>query len=115
MDSERPEVIHIAHLWAGYEDDDVLEDVNLSVRELDFLGIIGPNGGGKTTLLKVILGLLPPHRGEVKVLGLPPKQGRKFIGYVPQSVDFDRSFPISVRQVVLMGRLSKRPCMAHQA
>ncbi len=111
MDSERPEVIHIAHLWAGYEDDDVLEDVNLSVRELDFLGIIGPNGGGKTTLLKVILGLLPPHRGEVKVLGLPPKQGRKFIGYVPQSVDFDRTFPISVRQVVLMGRLSKRPLL----
>lgn len=105
---EAQEVISIQHLWAGYDHESVLEDVNMSVRELDFIGLIGPNGGGKTTLLKVLLGLLPPTRGEIEVMGLPIKEGRRYIGYVPQTVAFDREFPISVWDVARMGRLARR-------
>jgi zinc transport system ATP-binding protein len=104
----RPEVISIDHLWAGYENEPVLEDVSLSVREGDFIGIIGPNGGGKTTLVKVLLGLLAPTQGTVRILGKTVKDGRGHIGYVPQLVEFDRDFPISVWDVARMGRLSNR-------
>ncbi len=102
------EVISIRHLWAGYENEVVLEDVNLSVKALDFIGLIGPNGGGKTTLLKVLLGLLPPTRGEVRIMGQSIQQGRRHLGYVPQLLEFDRDFPISVWDVVQMGRLGRR-------
>jgi zinc transport system ATP-binding protein len=104
----RPEVISIQHLWAGYDSEQVLEDVNLSVREGDFVGLIGPNGGGKTTLIKVLLGLLLPMRGVVRVMGRPVKEGRRYIGYVPQIVQFDRDFPVSVWDVARMGRLGSR-------
>jgi len=102
------EVISVRHLWAGYENETVLEDVNLAVAELDFVGLIGPNGGGKTTLIKVLLGLLPPTRGLVRILGRSVKEGRRYIGYVPQVVEFDREFPINVWDVVRMGRLGSR-------
>lgn len=102
------EAISLHNLYAGYNQQVVLEDLNLVVKELDFVGIIGPNGGGKTTLIKVLLGLIPPLQGEVKILGLPLIQGRRYIGYVPQSMEFDREFPIRVDQVVRMGRLGKR-------
>jgi zinc transport system ATP-binding protein len=95
-------------MWAGYEREPVLEDVNLSVYEGDFVGLIGPNGGGKTTLLRVLLGLLPPTRGKVRVLGLPVQEGRRMIGYVPQVVEFDHEFPINVWDVARMGRLGQR-------
>jgi zinc transport system ATP-binding protein len=106
--SQGREVISIQHLWAGYEQEPVLEDVNLSVYEGDFIGLIGPNGGGKTTLLRVLLGLLPPTRGRVRILGLPVQEGRRMIGYVPQVVEFDRDFPINVWDVARMGRLGQR-------
>jgi len=107
--SETPrEVISVRHLWAGYDAEAVLEDVNLSVRELDFVGLIGPNGGGKTTLIKVLLGLLKPMRGEVRILGKSVKEGRQHLGYVPQSLELDRDFPINVWEVARMGRLGKR-------
>jgi zinc transport system ATP-binding protein len=102
------EVISAQHLWATYDGEPVLEDINLSVGEFDFIGLIGPNGGGKTTLLKVLLGLLPPTRGQVCVMDKPVKEARRYIGYVPQSVQFDRDFPISVWDVVRMGRLGRR-------
>lgn len=102
------EVISIRNLWAEYENDIVLENINLSVKALDFIGLIGPNGGGKTTLIKVLLGLLPPTQGEVRIFGQPVKTGRKHIGYVPQLVEFDRDFPVSVWDVARMGRLSRR-------
>ena len=102
------EIISIQHLWAGYDNEPVLEDINLSVKERDFIGIIGPNGGGKTTLLKVLLGLIKPTRGRVRIADQDVKEGRRYIGYVPQIVQFDRDFPISVGDVVLMGRLGKR-------
>jgi len=101
-------VITIEHLWAGYDRDTVLEDVSLTVHEHDFMGLIGPNGGGKTTLVKVLLGLLSPTRGRVRVMGVPPKKGRRYIGYVPQVVAFDRDFPVRVWDVVRMGRLGRR-------
>ncbi len=100
--------IEIKNLYAGYNGEMVLRDINLSVNHDDFIGLIGPNGGGKTTLLKIILGLLPPKKGSVKVMGGTPHQGRHHIGYVPQFAVFDTAFPISVRDVVRMGRLGPK-------
>jgi len=102
------EVISVQHVWAGYNHEPVLEDINLSVGELDFIGLIGPNGGGKTTLLKVLLGLLSPMRGEVRVMGQSVREGLHYIGYVPQAVELDRDFPINVWHVARMGLLGKR-------
>ena len=101
------ELVKLEDVWVHYDSVPVLEGVSLSIRQSDFLAIIGPNGGGKTTLLKVILGLVAPSRGKVSVLGKAPKRGRNNIGYVPQHHLFDREFPISVRDVVLMGRYGK--------
>ena len=82
----------------------ILEDISLCVRERDFLCIIGPNGGGKTTLLKIILGLLKPSSGDVRVLGTLPEEARRFVGYVPQEPPFDMRFPINVFRVILLAR-----------
>ncbi len=101
-------VIAVRGLWAGYDREQVLEDVHLTVYERDFVGLIGPNGGGKTTLLRVLLGLLPPTRGEVRIMGRPVREGRRALGYVPQVVEFDHEFPISVWEVARMGRLGHR-------
>jgi zinc transport system ATP-binding protein len=92
-----------------YGSQTVLEDIDLQIEPNDFVGMIGPNGGGKTTLLKLMLGLLKPQAGLVKLFGLPPARGRRFAGYVPQGVHFDRDFPISVMDVALMGRLRHAP------
>jgi len=86
---------------------EVLKDVDLRLSKGDFLGIVGPNGGGKTTILKIILGLQDPDRGEVKVFGKEPKKSRDRVSYVPQHTDFDSQFPINVWNVVLMGRVGK--------
>ena len=75
-------VIELKDIWVHYEDKSILEGINLIVKENDFLGIIGPNGGGKTTLLKVVLGLIKPNKGEVKIFGDHPKKTRNHIGYV---------------------------------
>ena len=101
------QIITLDQVWAGYGSNPILEDINLVVQELDFIGIIGPNGGGKTTLLKVLLGLIQPLKGEVKILDLPVRLGRRYVGYVPQLLEFDRDFPIRVEDVVRMGRLRK--------
>ena len=97
------EVVSIKDIWVHYDGIPILEGVSLSVASGDFLGIIGPNGGGKTTLLKVILGLVNPSHGRVYVLGQAPERSRHRIGYVPQYNLFDREFPINVRDTVLMG------------
>ncbi len=97
------EVISLKDIWVHYNGTPVLEGVSLSVVKGDFLGIIGPNGGGKTTLFKVILGLVNPSRGKVYVLGEPPVNNRNKIGYVAQHNLFDRDFPINVRDTVMMG------------
>jgi len=98
-------VVELKNIWVHYEDKSILEGINLIVKENDFLGIIGPNGGGKTTLLKVVLGLIKPNKGEVKVFGDHPKKTRKHIGYVPQIRRFDLEFPATVWDVVATGRL----------
>lgn len=102
------EVISLKGVWAGYGNNNVIEDITFSAKKGDFVGIIGPNGGGKTTLLKVILGLITPYKGDVKVMGLPPEEGREFVGWVPQESDMDRDFPIKVLDVVLMGRMGRK-------
>jgi len=87
--------------------DPVLQDVSLEIPEGDFLGVIGPNGGGKTTLLKILLGLLKPQRGTVRVFGLTPRAARQQVGYVPQHATLDASVPGRVLDVVLTGRLGR--------
>lgn len=101
------ELVKLENIWVYHDSIPVLEGINLSIKSNDFLGIIGPNGGGKTTLLKVILGLVKPSRGKVTVLGMPPERGRKYIGYIAQFNLFDHDFPISVLEVVLMGRYNQ--------
>ncbi len=83
----------------------VLRNVSLEVERRDFLAVIGPNGGGKTTLMKIVLGLLKPDSGRVRVFGKPPQQARDRMGYVPQDTTFKRDFPIRALDAVLMGRL----------
>jgi zinc transport system ATP-binding protein len=100
-------ILSIRDLWIRQGEHVVLESINLELLSGDFLGIIGPNGGGKSTLLKAVLGLIKPDRGEISVFGLPPARARNRIGYVPQKTVFDRSFPVKVRDVVLMGRYSR--------
>jgi len=89
----------------GYQETLVLEDVTLSIAEGDFVGIVGPNAGGKTTLLKLMLGLLEPLRGQVRVFGEPPERVSGRIGYLPQDWACTPAFPVSTMDVVLMGRL----------
>ena len=101
------EVLRLENINVSYGPHTVLQDINLSVSEHDFLGIIGPNGGGKSTLLKVILGLIRPDRGVVTLLGDAPDKSRSKIGYVPQYSTYDHGFPVSVMEVVMMGRFSR--------
>jgi zinc transport system ATP-binding protein len=86
----------------------VLNNISLQVAPGEFLGIVGPNGGGKSTLLKLILGLLTPHAGQVTVLGDNACNQCHRLGYVPQYPGFSRDFPISVREVVNLGRLGRQ-------
>lgn len=101
-----PAVIQVEGLNFAYDTQPILEAVQLSVRAGEFLAIIGPNGGGKTTLLKLLLGLLHPNTGTIRILGDPPKKARRRIGYVAQDIHINREFPISALDVVLMGKLS---------
>lgn len=95
-------IVEIKNLSAGYNGLLVLKHINLSVFDNDFIGIIGPNGGGKTTLLKVIMGLVKPSEGRVEY-HLSDGNKRLNIGYLPQQFSTDKKFPISVEQVVLSG------------
>ncbi len=101
-------VIELREVGFAYGEEAVLEGIDLAVREREFLGIVGPNAGGKSTLLKLILGLLEPDQGEIRVLGRPPRASRHLLGYVAQHPGFSRNFPISVRQVVELGLLGRR-------
>ena len=101
-------VVELHNVAFAYHGAAVLTDVNLILRERDFACLVGPNGGGKTTLLKLLLGLLQPNSGQVSVFGLSPQQARPRIGYAPQYLRFDPQFPVTVWDVVLMGRLGKR-------
>lgn len=98
------EVVKLDDVWVHYHKAPVLKGITMSIESHDFLGVIGPNGGGKTTLLRVLLGLVQPSQGQVLVLGDSPEKTRRRIGYVPQHNLFDHDFPINVWDVVLMGR-----------
>ncbi|MFM1843411.1 MAG: hypothetical protein RLZZ490_2154 [Cyanobacteriota bacterium] len=100
-------VVTIENLWFNYGPTPILENINLQVEDRDFLGLIGPNGGGKTTLLKAILGLIKPQQGRIQILERSIDQGRRYVGYVPQWLEFDREFPVRVSDVVAMGRLGR--------
>lgn len=99
--------IEINNLFFSYDGTSVLEDITLQYNSKDFLAIIGPNGGGKSTLLKMMIGLLKPLHGEVLLFGKNPLHVSHEIAYVPQDTIANKDFPIKVLDVVLMGRLSK--------
>jgi zinc transport system ATP-binding protein len=101
MTGEPP--ISIKDLSAGYGNELILKGISLELKENDFLAVIGPNGGGKTTLFRSILGLLRPMSGTIEVYGEPPVTGVRHIGYVPQRGVFDSNYPICAEEVVLMG------------
>ena len=89
----------VSVVYDGYE---ALRNVSLGIEHDDFLGVIGPNGGGKTTLIKAVLGMVP-YRGEIRLADALFSGGERLIGYMPQLSAFDRQFPISVVEVVLSG------------
>ena len=91
----------------GYDGKPVLKNVNITIPAGDFVCVVGPNGSGKTTLLKIALGLLKPSAGSIEIFGNSPDRARGRIGYVPQHPRLDPLFPVSVIDVVLMGRLGR--------
>lgn len=101
-------ILKVNHLQVNYGQTVALADVNLEVEACDFIGIIGPNGGGKTSLIKAILGIIKPVRGTIE---LDPGET---LGYVPQLTTFDRKFPITVLEVILLGHLPKRITLGHR-
>lgn len=100
-----PAVIRLENVSFGYDRSEVIRDATLTVEHGDFACIIGPNGGGKSTLLKLMVGQLTPQCGQVRVLGTAPEQARARIGYLPQVIRLDPQFPVTALGVVLMGRL----------
>ena len=109
-----PAALDVIGLWVGYNNTAAITDVTFSVPEGEIMGIIGPNGAGKSTLFSTILGLLPPWKGNISIFGRPDQANRSVVGYMPQVEMVDWEFPISVEDVVLMGRynrmgLLKRP------
>ena len=101
-------LVEIHNLSAGYGQNTVLHDVNLTIQQFDFVGVIGPNGGGKTTLLKALLGLLPPLSGEIIFAESMTAGNSHRIGYLPQINNIDRKFPITVYDVVRSGLMSRK-------
>jgi ABC-type Mn2+/Zn2+ transport system ATPase subunit len=99
-----PAAIELRGVSVGYRGQPALEDVSLTVPAGSMLAIVGPNGGGKSTLLKLLLGLLTPWGGSVTVLGADPVAARANVGYVPQTGSGDWGFPATVGEVVMMGR-----------
>ncbi len=97
--------ISFSNVSYAYQQAKVLEDITVDIVEEEFFGIIGPNAAGKSTMLKLMLGLLKPDTGEIRVLGKTPAEASHHIGYVPQYPSFPRDFPIKVIDVVLLGHL----------
>ncbi len=99
-------LLHIHQLSFAWDQEPVLEDIDLKIFENDFIGMIGPNGGGKTTLIKLMLGLLNPQKGKI-YFREDLRSGKRPIGYLPQMKNLDRSFPITVLDVVRSGALMR--------
>lgn len=106
-------IVELQNVTAGYEDEIILHNINFTVNENDFIGVIGPNGGGKTTLVKVIIGLLKPVSGKVIYHQNSGNERRTLIGYLPQVSHTDRNFPITVLNVVLSGLARRSKLVNH--
>jgi ABC-type Mn2+/Zn2+ transport system ATPase subunit len=106
MGEER--ILEIKNLTVRYNSHVILNELNFYVETGEIVAIIGPNGSGKTTLLKAILGLIP-YDGEVRIFGRPPKFALNDIGYVPQRLDFDRTFPLTVKEFLGFIKAANRP------
>ncbi|MBE0636896.1 MAG: ABC transporter ATP-binding protein [Bacteroidales bacterium] len=107
-------IVELQSVTAGYEDEIILRDVNFTIHDNDFIGVIGPNGGGKTTLVKVIIGLIKPVSGKVIYHRQDETaETRKLIGYLPQVSSTDRVFPITVLNVVLSGLARRNRLVNH--
>jgi zinc transport system ATP-binding protein len=104
-DSPPKWALQLEDLSFAYGRTEIFDRADLNVKPGQFACIVGPNGGGKTTLLKLVLGLLRPDTGSIRVLGTSPVKARSHVGYVPQHLMFDSQFPMSVMDVALMGRL----------
>lgn len=102
----KPAIV-IKNLLFSYEKDPILQNVNLSIAQGEFVGVFGPNGGGKTTFLKILMGFLKPSSGSIEILQKSPKLARPLIGYVPQIAKMDKQFPVTAEEVVQMGCLGK--------
>jgi zinc transport system ATP-binding protein len=98
--------IQVENVSFFYADTPVLQDVHLTIDAGQLIGIIGPNGGGKTTLLKLLMGFLSPQKGSISLFGKTPEKARLCIGYVPQAHRFDREFPVTVEEILFMGSLA---------
>ena len=97
-------LVKLENVSFAYNGEAAIQDVSLTIQPGDFIAMIGPNGGGKTTLLKLILGLLKPDRGTIRVMGQAALTAAPEIGYVPQNVNINNSFPVTALDVVLMGK-----------
>ena len=101
-------IVELSDVWLGYEPGvPALEGVNFKIERGRSGCIVGPNGGGKSTLMRLLLGLLTPQRGKIRVFGTTPVAARPHIGYMPQYHQLDAAFPVTVFEVVLMGRMRK--------
>lgn len=101
-------VIKLSDVSFAYGKRTVLEEVSLEISSGDFIWIVGPNGGGKTTLVKLLIGLIKPQSGQIEVLGRAPSRARSLVGYMPQQIHIDPKFPMTVTDVVLTGRLGMK-------
>ena len=108
-------IVQVRDVTFSFNGEVALENVNLDICEGDFMAMIGPNGGGKTTLLKLILGLYTPQKGTIRVDNAPAPQASKCIGYVPQDVHINSRFPITALDVVLMGKLDPKKRWARKS
>lgn len=104
-------IIQLEDIYAAYEGKVVLKNVNLKVYDKDFLGVIGPNGGGKTTLIKIILGLIKPQKGVIRFFRDRKEVPSITMGYLPQYNSIDKKFPISVYEVILSGLSGQKPLL----
>jgi len=105
-------LVEIKDVYAGYGGGAVLKNVNLDIYDNDFIGVIGPNGGGKTTLIKLLLGIIKPHQGKIQWLPETSEHEKLNIGYLPQFQSIDKQFPISVLEVVLSGVMNRKKILS---
>lgn len=107
MSTHSEPILEFRDVCFGYGPGEILHNVSFKVKRGDFVAVVGPNGGGKTTLIKLALGLIQPKRGSVRLFGDDPEKTRRRAGYVPQALLFDPGFPVRVRDVVRMGRVDR--------